>query len=204
MTELAFDQLPLFVLLVLPGLVSRKVYDLQIPSSRDDASRYILDATCFGTLNAAFWYIPASVVARDTTPALAIFAFMVVALVVSPVVLGVLAVRLLKSDRLRGLTQHPTPMAWDYFFGRAKPCFLLCRLKNGKSIGGYFGAKSFASSFPNSRDIYLEQTWLVDSDGRFREAVTDSAGALVSFDECELVEFFDAGSQPALEAPREQ
>jgi hypothetical protein len=191
MNELTLEQLPLFLILMLPGLVSRKVYDLQVPSSRDDAGRYVLDALCFGTLNAAVWYIPAAWVFHGTTSAIAIFASMVVILVVSPVGLGVLAVRVLKSDRLRGLAQHPTPMAWDYFFGRSKSCFMLCRLKNGKSLGGYFGPRSFASSFPNSRDIYLEQLWLVDHTG-FVAPVADSAGALISFDECELIEFFQA------------
>ena len=112
--------------------------------------------------------------------------------VVSPVVLGILAVRILKSSRLRGLAQHPTPMAWDYFFGRGKSCFMLCRLKNGKSIAGYFGPNSFASSFPNPRGIYLEQTWLMDSDGRLTQPIPGSSGVLLSFDECELVEFLEA------------
>ena len=83
-------------------------------------------------------------------------------------------------------------MAWDYYFGRGVPCWILFRLKNGKSIGGFYGPNSFASSYPHGRDIYVEQTWVVDETGHFVAAVPDSAGALVSFDECELVEFFVA------------
>lgn len=49
---------------------------------------------------------------------------------------------------------------------------------------------SFASSFPHPRDLYIQQLWIVDSAGYFISAVEDSTGALVSFDECELVEFF--------------
>jgi len=84
-------------------------------------------------------------------------------------------------------------MAWVYFFGRGKSCFMLCRLKNGKS-----------SSFPHPRDIYLEQTWLTDAEGRLSAPMPGSTGVLVSFDECELVEFFEATPQPVQEAPSEQ
>jgi len=204
MDPLTAEQLPLFLVLMLPGLVSRKVYDLQVPSSRDDAGRYALDALFFGTLNAAIWYIPAAWIFQYTESAMVTFAFMVMALVVSPLGIGILAVRVLKSNRLRGFAQHPTPMAWDYFFGRGKSCFMLCRLKNGKSIAGYFGPNSFASSFPHPRDIYLEQTWLTDAEGRLSAPMPGSTGVLVSFDECELVEFFEATPQPVQEAPSEQ
>lgn len=199
MGPMTIEQLPLFLLLMLPGLISRKVYDLQVPSTRDDAARYALDGLCFGTLNAALWYVPATWALRHATIPGILFGLVLVVFVVSPVVLGILTVRALKSSRLRGLAQHPTPMAWDYFFGRGKSCFMLCRLKNGKSIAGYFGPNSFASSFPNPRDIYLEQTWLMDSDGRLTVPIPGSAGVLVSFDECELVEFLEAIPQSAPE-----
>lgn len=63
---------------------------------------------------------------------------------------------------------------------------------------------SFASSFPHPRDIYLEQTWLTDAEGRLSAPMPGSTGVLVSFDECELVEFFEATPQPVQEAPSEQ
>jgi len=44
MTILSPDQIPLFLLLMLPGFISRKAYDLQVPGAQDDAGRYAMDA----------------------------------------------------------------------------------------------------------------------------------------------------------------
>ena len=200
MTFLAPDQVPLFLLLMLPGFISRKVYDLQIPGNHDDAGRYALDALCYGTLNAALWIAPLTWMAPFQQSRPFVFWILVLtALVVSPVCLAIATVRILRSKRLRRWMRHPTPTAWDYYFGQGTPSWVLCRLKNGKSLAGYFGPRSFAGSFPNNRDIYIEQLWLVDSGGHFVSPVPHSGGALVSFDECELVEFFQA-FRPTLEA----
>ncbi|MCC7044526.1 MAG: hypothetical protein IT183_11725 [Acidobacteria bacterium] len=187
MTLLSPDQIPLFLLLVLPGFISRKVYDLQVPGAQDDAARYAMDALFYGTLNAGLWIVPLTWASPGWFGPI-----LVVALVLSPVVLSLATVRVLKSRRLHGWTRHPVPMAWDFFFARGIPCWVLFRLKNGKSIGGYFGPGSFASSFPNGRDIFVEQAWVVDEGGRFIRMVDGTAGALVSFDDCELLEFFEA------------
>ena len=127
MNAIATDQLPLFLLLMLPGLVSRKVYDLQVPAMRDDAGRYMLDALFFGALNAGIWFYPAVWMIDADAPAHTLYPFIVSVLVISPVVLAVLTVRILRSHRLRGLIQHPTPMAWDYYFGLGRPCLVLCQ-----------------------------------------------------------------------------
>lgn len=191
MSFLAPDQVSLFLLLMLPGFISRKVYDLQIPGSQDDAGRFALDALCYGTLNAAIWIVPLAWMAPlvELPPTVAALVALLV-LVVSPIALAVGTVRILQSKRMLRWARHPVPMAWDYYFSRRTPCWMLFRLKNGKSIGGYFGPRSFASSYPHGRDIYIEQAWVVNEIGQFVQAVPDSAGALISFDDCELVEFF--------------
>ena len=197
MTLLSPDQIPLFLLLMLPGFISRKIYDLQVPSAQEDAARYAMDALFYGTVNAGLWIVPLT-----WTPPRWFGPVLVVALVLSPIALSLTTVRLLESRRLHGWTRHPLPMAWDFFFVRGVPCWVLFRLKNGKSIGGYFGPRSFASSFPNGRDIFVEQAWVVDEHGRFVRMVEGTAGALVSFDDCELLEFFEAvgGPPPQQEA----
>ncbi|NQW03684.1 MAG: hypothetical protein HQ485_06615 [Acidobacteria bacterium] len=191
MAFLPMDQVPVFLLLMLPGFISRKVYDLQISGDRHDGTSYAMDAVVYGTLNAAIWIAPLTWAATfQHSHPVWFWTLVLTALVASPVALAIVAVWVLRSKHLRGWTRHPMPMAWDYYFGQGVPCWVLFRLKNGKSIGGFFGAKSFASSYPHGRDIYIEQSWVVDDTGHFVRAVPDSAGALVSFDECELIEFF--------------
>jgi hypothetical protein len=116
---------------------------------------------------------------------------LLMALVASPIFLALITVHILSSKRLRGWTRHPIPTAWDHFFGRGQPCWMLFRLKNGTAVGGYFGPGSFASSFPHGRDVYLEQAWVVDQTGEFEQVVEGTAGVLVSMDDCVLVEFFE-------------
>jgi hypothetical protein len=38
------EQLPVFLLLMLPGLISRKVYELRVPSVATETGRYIVDS----------------------------------------------------------------------------------------------------------------------------------------------------------------
>lgn len=193
------EQLPIFLLLMLPGFVSRKIYDLRVPSDTPDTARYVVDALFYGTLNTSIWILPILWLepSQKTRPVL-FLGVLLVALVISPVLLALGTVWILSSTKLRGWTRHPIPTAWDHFFGQSKPCWMLLRLKNGTSVAGYFGPRSFASSFPHDRDLYMEQTWLVDEAGRFTQKVDDTAGVLISMMDCELVEFFEVA--PGLES----
>jgi hypothetical protein len=187
------EQLPLLLLLVLPGFISRKVYDLRVPSESDDGAKYLLDAIFYGVLNLGLWLIPMVwLLERFEASPYALGIIGLCAFVLSPIVLANLTVLVLSSERLRKWIVHPTPTSWDYFFGQRKPCWALFRLNSGKAIAGFFGPQSFASSFPHRRDAYLQEVWLTDSEGRFLQAVPGSAGALISMDDCELVEFFEA------------
>lgn len=186
------EQLPLLILLILPGFISRKVYDLRVPSQADDGTKYVFDALFYGVLNLGLWIVPLLwVLDRYPESPVILVAVSVAALIVSPLLLALATVSILSSSRLRRWIVHPTPTAWDYFFGLRKPCWILCRLRGGKSIAGYFGGRAFASSFPHRRDVYIEKVWLVDESGRFTQPIRESAGALISMDDCELVEFFE-------------
>ena len=53
--------------------------------------------------------------------------------------------------------QLPFPTAWDYYFDKRNPSWVLVHLKDGTLIGGLFGDDSYATSFPTDGDIYLEK-----------------------------------------------
>lgn len=196
-------ELPLFLLMLLPGFVSLRVYGLMVPAQRTETSQQVLDALAYGVLNLGLWLVPMLLLlpAPADRP-IGFWLFMVVVLVVSPVVLGVAAYRVLMWDRLRRWIRHPMPTAWDHFFSRREPCWILFRLRNGRSVAGYYGANSFASSYPHRRDIYVEEAWVIDDDGQFQWKVPDTAGALVSIEDCELIEFFRTSSASELRRMR--
>jgi hypothetical protein len=68
---------------------------------------------------------------------------------------------------------------------------VIINLKNGEKIGGVYGPNSFASSFPRKEQVYLEQLWQVDKNGKFIQAMIQTNGVLVSIDEIKTIEFYN-------------
>jgi hypothetical protein len=110
-------------------------------------------------------------------------------LFVTPVAWPIILVAVFKSKRWARL-QIPYPTAWDAFFAQREPTFVLVHLNDGNLLGGYWGAHSFAGSFPNDGDIYLEGVYAVDALGRFRKPIADTRGALLRKEQYSYVELF--------------
>lgn len=68
-------------------------------------------------------------------------------------------------------------------------------LNNGKLLGGYWGGNSYAGSFPNDGDIYLEAVYSVDDAGHFGEVMPNSRGVLLRKDQYSYIELFSAPSE---------
>jgi hypothetical protein len=58
-------------------------------------------------------------------------------------------------------TIHPVNCAWDWHFGQCVECWVIVKLKDGSSWGGFLGAKSFMSSDSSERDLFIEQVYEV-------------------------------------------
>ena len=86
---------------------------------------------------------------------------------------------------------HPIPTAWAWRFGTMKTGhWILVRLKDGSQVAGYFGGKSFASSDPAERDLYVEQVWSIEN-GRWTKE-SPGKGILLSRGEISSIEFWPA------------
>jgi hypothetical protein len=185
------EQLPIVVLLMLPGIVSMKTFDLLVPGELRTAGQQALEVVTYGLLNFGLWYVVVTDVLmprRESDPWVFRLGFVGI-FFVSPIALGIAANAILRWKRLRRWIRHPVPTAWDYHFGKGRAGWVLIRLKSGLLVGGLFGPESFASSYPH-RDLYLQQTWTLDQDGRFLEPVQQSKGVIVSMEDCETLEFF--------------
>lgn len=98
--------------------------------------------------------------------------------------------------RLRGLsTYDPTPTAWDHKFRavEAERTFVRVLTDDGRWIGGYFDAESYASSFPQPRELFIGLQYRMRDDGAFAEPVEGSDGVYVRCDDVRLVEFLKPG-----------
>jgi hypothetical protein len=87
--------------------------------------------------------------------------------------------------------REPLPTAWDYYFRKKPGCWVRVILKSGQVIAGLFGPSSFASSFPQEQDLFLERLLRLDEDGRVVGWTEYSAGALVKMEDVERLEFFE-------------
>lgn len=91
----------------------------------------------------------------------------------------------------------PTPSAWDFAFSKRAPGWVRVRTADGLWVGGWFGNDSFASSFPDPQDLYLEIGYAMTDDGRFTTAVSAPDGVFVRCSEIALVDFI--ADQPETE-----
>lgn len=76
-------------------------------------------------------------------------------------------------------------------FRKGRPYWIWLTFKSGQVMAGLFGPNSFAGSFPNRQDIYVEQLLSLDEDGKVKALIENSAGAIVRMDDLERIEFFE-------------
>jgi hypothetical protein len=84
----------------------------------------------------------------------------------------------------------PIQKPWDYVFRKKKVFWIVIHLKDGRKIGGRYDRNSFSSSYPSKEQIYLEEVWKLDENGRFGEPITRSKGIIVLGEEILAIEFF--------------
>jgi hypothetical protein len=184
------DKLSIFILFFIPGFISIKVWSFLVPSQNRKMSEQLFEAVTYSCINFALlsWLIV--LISKDefqqNSPVLFyIMTFLI--LFIFPIVWPFL-VKLLLT---KWSTLHPTPKAWDYFFGLREPCYALIHLKNGKLIGAFYGGRSFASSYPESEDLYFQEVWKVNEEGEFISQINSTKGLLISKDSYDYIEFFE-------------
>ncbi|MDE0149666.1 MAG: DUF6338 family protein [Rhodospirillaceae bacterium] len=114
---------------------------------------------------------------------------------IGPAGLGLLLGVNVQYDLLRRLLRkcglnpvHAMPTAWDWKFGSMESQWVLVTLKDGTRFAGFYGAKSFASSDPKERDIYIQ--WIYDIDPNDVWKSRNENGVLISPDEVQTIEFW--------------
>ncbi|MEU9143991.1 DUF6338 family protein [Streptomyces sp. NPDC048349] len=80
--------------------------------------------------------------------------------------------------------------AWDWVFSRGFPAYVRVRLTEDRVVYGLLADRSFASSDPAHRDLYLQQQWTVEDDW-FAEPYPGSRGVWLNGSSIVSIEFFD-------------
>jgi len=191
---LTLPQFAALVALFLPGFVSLKVDRLIQPGKQHTGADFIVDALAYSLLNAAvfgwaIWLASQELQSQATNYPL-VWALGVLVCVVGPAAWPPLFRAIQRFGSSLGWLLAPHRVAWDKYFSRYEPCWVIVHLKNGKLIGGYFGPTSYASVEPDSGHLYLDELWKLDRNGKFIAAIAESKGAVFRPGDYDWIEFF--------------
>lgn len=192
--ELAPDKVTLLLFLLIPGFISIKVYDLQIPGRYRDFSKSILEIIVYSIVNLAI-FIPLFYLFLLIFPSQlvesSIFKFIIVYIFIfiTPIMWPCLLLKLYSFGIIKNRVLNPAPTAWDAIFLSKKVFWVIVYLKDGREIGGLYGKNSFASSYPNEEQIYLEEAWELE-DRKFSKRVDRTGGIFLFKSEILGLEFF--------------
>jgi hypothetical protein len=186
------------VIFLMPGFVASRVISYTYPSSEPSDARLILTAITLSCFNYAIlsWLLVLSwrkLWYQNT----AFLVFLVLlTLLISPVLIGLGLVKLAATNWLRSFRHtfripHPDPKAWDHFFRRGMPCWVVATLRSGRVIGGLYGSNSFASSYPSAEDLYLEQLCNMTPEGMMAGLTALTVGGIIRMENVELLELFE-------------
>jgi len=188
------DKVFLFLVLVLPGFISLKVYDSLIASDKRDFSKAIVEIVCFSVLNfaALSWllvYISGVEFVKNHPIQYWVVIFLV--FLVFPVLWPFFYLKLTKTKLFKKYMLDPRKQPWDAVFSNKDESYwVVIHLKNGKKIRGKYATNSFASAYPSERQIYLEELWEPNEKGGFKSKVVRTKGVIVSQDEISLIKFY--------------
>jgi hypothetical protein len=179
----------LFIIIVAPGFLSLKIWGLIHPTRHTSLADSLYEAIFYGVLN---YFLIVQWLPKLLAKINSVFEIIayIISLVIVPLLLPLLWKNILSLKFIKQKTINSVPKAWDFFFAKHLPCFMLIHLKNGQMIGGLYSDKSSASTYPESEDLYLEQVWVVDSEGRFYEPVEGTMGLLVNNGVIDYIEIY--------------
>jgi hypothetical protein len=188
------DKLILFIAFVIPGFITIKAFELFFPTQRKDSSKLLIDALAYSCVNYALlsWaiYLVAIMQLSKSSPILYSL-FWLLVLFVAPIIWAWLWKRFRESSVFQDSMPHPTGKPWDYFFSKREACWVVATLKSGRQIAGLYGDKSFASSSPESEELYLEKCWVMNEDGGLERPRRQTKGVMILASQIESLEFFE-------------
>lgn len=91
----------------------------------------------------------------------------------------------------------PRPTAWDAVFGNLEECFIRVRTRDKTWYAGWFGARSYASSFPDPQSLYVEVAYKIDDNGQLGQPIEGSNGAIIDCSDAVWIELLVSPEQAA-------
>lgn len=92
-------------------------------------------------------------------------------------------------DRLPEVRKYDfTPTAWDKAFQSAEECFIRVLTNDNRWIAGYYGSASYATSYPEPHQLFLEKAYKVSEDGTIGTEIEGTRGVIVDCTAIQLLQ----------------
>ena len=183
-----FGHMLFFLVLVLPGFISMRVYSLIRPGEQPTLKDTIFEAIAYSSINFGllFWLI---IILIDTKNIFVQSLASAFVFVIAPVIWPFLLDKILEWFAGKGWIQYRYKTAWDDFFSRRRACWLIVHLNDGRRLGGIFHNKSYATLYPTPGHLFIEELWEVDQDtGEFIGTGPVSQGIILKPEDYRFVE----------------
>lgn len=83
----------------------------------------------------------------------------------------------------------PIPTAWDYAASRVSPgSFVRVYTADGTWIGGRALTEAYFTSYPEEREVYLEEAWSLDESGAFKHQIANTNGVWIKCDDAAILQ----------------
>ena len=128
MEFLTNDNIQLFILFVIPGFISLKIWGLIHPSHKLVLSESLLEALAFSCFNYIGTYWLYSIFLKIEL----VWVYFLLALFIFPLFWPRLLKLILTSRTIKKRIISITPKSWDYFFNKRECCFMLIHINGEK------------------------------------------------------------------------
>ena len=182
---------------LLPGFLIKEVIDSIVPPKFHNDVKFFFTCIIYSILNLALWAWLDKIVYTNCKNENTVFLYLALINLGTSLFAGFIIgfikyynfpFNILRIKKLN----NPIPTAWDYYFNKKEPCFVVITLKSGKSIYGLFSDKSFASSEQAERDLYIEKTYNFNDETEWKE-IPRNKGIYINKEDIETIEFYSIG-----------
>lgn len=193
MGAITYDKILLLTFFFVPGFIYLKSYRLLIAEVKADFSKELYEAIGFSFLNTLIFSYPLYYIHNDNFleyhPIIYYFATILIVIIL-PIFFVFVYYFISKTKWFSNFLVSPTKTAWDSFFSKRESYYVIVTLKNERKVGGKYGINSFTSTYPNPKEIYIEEMWNLNLDGGFDEKIEQTKGILITESEISTIEFF--------------
>lgn len=192
------ENISIICMFIIPGFIINGLIKLFIPSHKRSETTNLLYYLLYSIIHCgvfSFIYIPVWKKYYDCCKLLFYLLTFITTFFCS-FVLGMIIGIFKKNRILRKILNYfhcnindEIPTAWDYFFSKQEPFYVIITLIDNSEIYGLYGSNSFASSEPEDRDIYIEKLFEIDEESFKWIENKQSKGIIIKENQIKTIEF---------------